>query len=213
MARNDQEFKAYVSRRAADIAQAIQSVMKGQFDIELAIEDQEDEHEAEIETLVLGFNMMCAELKRLDEIARHERDRATLYIEQQQATIKKLNTPMIEVWNDILVMPIIGSVDVQRQADMATGLLEAIVSKRVKHVIIDITGIEAVDTFTVDQLLKLVRAAKLLGTRCLLTGVNSSVARTIVQLNINFAELPTFRTLKNGLSACLSGELGLGFWR
>ena len=203
MSREGESFQDYACRRANAMARTIKNVMNGQFDMELEIEDQNDEYEAQIETLVLGFNMMCEELQRLDEIAKNELDRAKEYIQQQQYTIAELSTPVIEIWDDILVLPVVGVVDTMRSMEIMNNLLQSVVTAQAKCVIVDITGVDVVDTKTADHLLKVVRAAKLLGTRCVLTGLSPAVAQTLVEIGADLTEVQTLRNLKAGLKDCI----------
>lgn len=124
-------------------------------------------------------------------------------IEQQARAIRELATPVIEVWDDILALPIVGSLDAERGADLMESTLTALSVRNAKCLILDITGVEIVDTSTAGQIVKLVRAAELLGAHCVLTGVRSQVAHTLVGLGIDLGGVRTLRTLKDGLRACL----------
>lgn len=124
-------------------------------------------------------------------------------IEHQAQAIRELATPVIEIWDDILALPIVGQLDSERGADLLHSTLTAISSHNAKCVIIDITGVEQVDTATAGQIVNVVRAAELLGTRCVLTGVRSQVAHTLVGLGIELAGVRTLRTLKDGLRDCM----------
>lgn len=123
-------------------------------------------------------------------------------IARQQMAIHELSSPIAEVWEDILLLPVIGALDSQRALEMTEKLLERIKGSRSRCVIIDITGVEVVDTSTAAAVLKMTRAARLLGAVCVLTGVRPEIARTMVQLNIEVEGVRTLRTLKDGLRAC-----------
>lgn len=200
MARAEEEFRSYVSRRANDIARAIRDIMRGNFDLELEIEEQTDEYEAQIEILVMGFNMMCKELRRLDDIAKNELERAKRFVIEQQELIDELSTPIIEAWDDILVIPIIGVLDSKRSSDIMANLLKTIVEKQSICVILDITGVTTLDSETAARLGKIVQATNLLGARCVLTGVNSKVAQSLVGVGVDFSGITTMRNLKEGLA-------------
>jgi rsbT co-antagonist protein RsbR len=109
----------------------------------------------------------------------------------------------MEIWNDVLVLPIVGVVDTKRSMDIMGNLLEQIVARQAKCVIIDVTGAEIVDTRTADYLLKVVRAASLLGSRCVLTGLSPAVAQTLVEIGADLTEVRTLRNLEAGLLDCL----------
>lgn len=138
-------------------------------------------------------------------IDQHEQElRATAEtIERQAVAIRELSTPVLEVWDDVLVLPVIGTVDTHRSERIMVNLLDSIVAKRTQWVIIDITGVEVVDTRTADHLIKMVRAAGLLGTSCLLCGLQPAVAQTLVGVGVELAEIMTARNLKQALAHCV----------
>ncbi|MCA9656799.1 MAG: XylR N-terminal domain-containing protein [Myxococcales bacterium] len=122
---------------------------------------------------------------------------------QQREAIDELSTPILEVWDDVLVLPIVGVVDRRRSADAMARLLEAVTLKQARCVIIDITGVDVVDTRTADDLVKLVEGAGLLGAWCVVTGVSAAVAQTLVEIGADLSRLTTLRDLKQGLRACI----------
>ena len=124
-------------------------------------------------------------------------------IEEQAQAIRDLSTPVMEIWTDILLLPIVGVVDTRRSMEIMNNLLEAIVASQSKCVIVDVTGVDVVDTKTADYLLKVVRAAALLGTRCVLTGLSPAVAQTLVEIGADLTEVETLRSIKDGLRRCL----------
>lgn len=138
-----------------------------------------------------------------------EREKNEL-LERMQLAIQELSTPVLELWDDVLALPIIGIVDSKRSADMMERLLEEVVLRQAQFVIIDITGVELVDTATADRFLKLVTAVEFLGARCMLTGVRSAVAQTLAALGVDLGTLLTLRTLKHGLHECLRLMDGAG---
>jgi len=123
-------------------------------------------------------------------------------IAKQQMAIHELSTPIVEVWEDILLLPIISSIDSQRAAEMTEKLLDRVKASRSRCIIIDITGVELVDTNTANSMLKMTRAARLLGAMCVLTGIRPEIARTMVQLGVELEGIKTLRTLKDGLREC-----------
>jgi rsbT co-antagonist protein RsbR len=122
-------------------------------------------------------------------------------IEKQKAAIRELSTPIIEVWQGVLCVPIVGILDSSRASEMSTALLTAVVEKKAVFTIIDITGIDAMDTSATDHFLRMARAVKLLGAECVLSGVNPNVARTIVHMGIDLAGVQTHRTLREALQS------------
>lgn len=135
-----------------------------------------------------------------------ERERERLRtLERLNRAVEELSTPVLTVWEGVLALPVIGHVDEARAATMTARLLEEVTRTQCRFVLLDITGVDAVDTFTADRLLKVVAAVELLGAQCVLTGVRPNVAQAIVGLGIGFGRLKTRRTLEQGLLACIRG--------
>jgi PAS domain S-box-containing protein len=129
-------------------------------------------------------------------------------IERQRETIAAMATPIIEIWNGVLTMPLIGVVDSRRAADLMESLLHAIAQKGARYTVVDLTGVEVMDTSTADHLLKLVQAARLLGSTCVLSGISPAVSTTMVSLGVQIGGLRVFGTLRAALGYIL-GELGI----
>ncbi|MDC0742096.1 STAS domain-containing protein [Polyangium mundeleinium] len=124
-------------------------------------------------------------------------------IEEQQRTIRALFTPVIQVWDRILVLPIVGELDARRASEMMGGLLEAVVDTQSTFVVLDLTGVDDVDAETADHLVKMSRAAGLLGTTCLLSGLSPRVAAALVALDVALGELLSFGKLQAALQFAL----------
>jgi rsbT co-antagonist protein RsbR len=124
-------------------------------------------------------------------------------IQEQETAISELSTPVMEIWDDILVLPIVGVVDNRRSAEIMTNLLQSIVATRSRCAIIDVTGV-SVDTRTADSILNVMRAAKLLGSRCVLTGLSPDSAQSLVEIGADLREIRTLRNIKEGLKDCLA---------
>ena len=122
---------------------------------------------------------------------------------RKQLALQELSTPVLDVWSDVLALPIIGTVDSSRSAQIMERLLGEIVAKRSRWVIIDVTGVEIIDTQTASHFLRVAKAVELLGARCLLTGLRPAVAQTLVQLDVDLREVQTLRSLKHGLRHCI----------
>jgi rsbT co-antagonist protein RsbR len=120
-------------------------------------------------------------------------------IAQQRATISELQTPVIQVWEGILALPIVGTVDTARAQDMTEALLDRIVATGSEIVLLDITGVPVVDTAVARHLLETVAAARLLGADVLIVGLSSRTAMTLVQLGIDLSHVTTRATLAKGL--------------
>ena len=189
--------------------EVLTKVAEGHLDQRLQLGDVEDA----LTGLEMGINFLIVDLRQTEQANREQQEALLsqqqeleaklLTIEQQAAAIRELTTPVMEIWDDILVLPIVGVVDTRRSMDIMNNLLEKIVEAQAKCAIIDITGVEMVDTKTADYLLKVVRAASLLGTRCVLTGLSAAVAQTLVEIGADLTEVRTLRNLKAGLVDCL----------
>jgi rsbT co-antagonist protein RsbR len=140
--------------------------------------------------------------RELERQLQRERDKNDL-LERMRRAMEELSTPILEVWDDVLAVPVIGIVDSQRAADMMTRVLEAVERRQCRYLIIDITGVDVIDTATADRFLKLVTAAEILGTKCFLTGARAVVAQALASIGVEFEGLRTMRNLKHGLSECM----------
>lgn len=142
------------------------------------------------------INDTMATLKELQETSDQQRRQL---IEQQSKIIQELSTPIIQVWDDVLALPIIGIVDSLRAQDMMEKLLEQVVAKQARCVIIDLTGVTMMDTKTADYLIKMVKAATLVGSGCIVTGIGPVVAQTITRMGLDLQGIVTLRDLREGL--------------
>jgi rsbT co-antagonist protein RsbR len=201
-----------VSRdRMKRIVDVISLITLGEFDPELttiAIPDPPDAFAAIEESLnVLTRELAEAHRENAEYTAKLESSRQELEeklqtIERQQMAIRDLSTPIIELWDEILTLPIVGIVDTQRSVEMTTRLLQRIAESRFRCVIIDITGVDVVDTMTADHFVKMIKSTQLLGVYCVVTGVSPDIAQTLVRLGIELGTVRTLRTLKDGLKDC-----------
>lgn len=137
-----------------------------------------------------------AEYRRVEEELRQR-------VSDQQDAIHSMSTPIIQVWDDIVTMPVVGLVDSARAADMKSSLLETVARTGAKFAIVDLTGVDVLDTATADHLLKVMRAVGLLGARCILTGIQPSVAQIVVSLGVDMEGVVTRRSLREGLKYCM----------
>jgi rsbT co-antagonist protein RsbR len=152
--------------------------------------------------LVQGMNGMLealVEQERRHNDAHRELEEKLSIVEQQRAAIRELSAPIMEVWEGILCLPVVGIMDSGRSADMTDALLRAVVSTRARCAIIDITGIEVMDTSTADHFIRMAKAVQLLGAACVLTGINPQIAQTLVHMGIELTGLVTHRSLREAL--------------
>ncbi|MFT3928525.1 MAG: STAS domain-containing protein [Myxococcales bacterium] len=144
--------------------------------------------------------------QRNAELALREQENREL-IARLRVAVDELSTPVLEIWNDVLALPVVGIVDTQRSARMTERLLAEVVRTRCRSVIVDLTGVELIDTSTADRFIKLARSVQLLGSRCLVTGIQPAVAQTLVELGVEFSALETHRNLKSALEASIRRDV------
>ena len=124
-------------------------------------------------------------------------------IRRQQEEMLELSTPVVKLWDGILALPIIGTLDSARTQVVMETLLENIVKTSSRVAIIDITGVPTVDTVVAQHLLKTVTAARLMGADCIISGVRPQIAQTIVHLGINLLDVTTKATLADAFAVAL----------
>ena len=137
-----------------------------------------------------------------EQLAGSEQEKTAL-IERLRYAIDELENPILEIWDDVLALPIIGILDDRRAPEMAHRLLAEVARSQANFVIIDLTGVEVIDIPTADRLIKLVRKVELLGARCALTGIRPDVAEVLVDIGMDFSRILTLRNLKHGLREAL----------
>ncbi|MGA9773960.1 MAG: STAS domain-containing protein [Blastocatellia bacterium] len=159
-----------------------------------------DEYQDNPETLLDEVNKLSKALDKLGSfifvstIKNRER-----VIRQQQQDMLELSTPVVQIWERIICLPLIGTLDSRRTQLMMERLLERIVRTRAEIAILDITGVPTVDTQVANYLIKTVTAVRLLGSTCIITGVGPSIAQTIVHLGIDLAGIITRNQLSDGI--------------
>lgn len=124
-------------------------------------------------------------------------------IERQAASIRELSTPILEVQEGVLCLPVMGVVDSGRAAEMMDAALERVVALQARFLILDLTGVPVLDTGTADRLLAIARAVSLVGAKTVITGLRPAVAQTVVTLGVPMGDVKTLRNLKDGLRHCL----------
>ena len=126
-----------------------------------------------------------------------------LVIKRQQEELLELSTPVVELWDNIVALPLIGTLDSARTQVVMENLLQKIVENEAMIAIIDITGVPTVDTLVAQHLLKTVAAARLMGADCIISGMRPQIAQTIVHLGVNLSEVVTKATLADAFAVAL----------
>jgi rsbT co-antagonist protein RsbR len=125
------------------------------------------------------------------------------FIARQQEELMELSTPVVKLWDGILALPIIGTLDSARTQVVMESLLSAVVQTNSRVAIIDITGVPTVDTLVAQHLLKTITAARLMGADCIISGVRPQIAQTIVHLGIDLAGVITKAKLADAFALAL----------
>ena len=125
-------------------------------------------------------------------------------IADQAAAMLELSTPVVRLWDGIIAVPLVGTLDSARTQLVTEKLLETLVATGAEHAVLDITGVPTVDTEVAQHLLKTVNAARLLGAECIICGIRPQVAQTIVSLGIEFGDIATKATLADALHHALT---------
>jgi rsbT co-antagonist protein RsbR len=120
-------------------------------------------------------------------------------ISRHQAAIRELSTPVLQVRDELLLLPVVGVIDSTRARQMTDHLLQAIRAKRAKVIVIDITGVAAVDSMVANHLVQAVEAARLLGAHAILTGLSAEVAQAIVRIGVDLGKVRTTGSLQDGI--------------
>src|SRR4051812_5010478 len=137
----------------------------------------------------LGLMTFAAYLKTKEQL-----------IAKQAEEMLELSTPVVKLWQGIVAIPLIGTLDSNRTQVVMESLLSTIVATNSKVAIIDITGVPAVDTLVAQHLIKTITAAKLMGAECILSGIRPQIAQTIVHLGINLSDVITKASLADALA-------------
>lgn len=190
----------------ADVLLLLSSVSVGDYSVRLPTDlPQSDPFGA----LNRGMNQMVSALAETH--ARSESYQRTLEekietVERQKIAIRELSTPIIQVWDGVLCMPIVGILDTNRSVEMTESLMRAILDQSARCVIIDITGIDVMDTRTADHFIRMAKALRHLGTTCFLTGIKPVIAQTIIDMGIDMSDVATRRNLRDALQEYVSNR-------
>jgi rsbT co-antagonist protein RsbR len=131
----------------------------------------------------------------ITERVRHEHK-----LQEQSRTILEISTPAIKLWDRIIVLPVVGVIDSLRAQQMMEAMLNKIMQTSSKVIILDIQGVMAVDTAVANHLIKITKATKLMGCRCIISGISPAVSQALVQLGIELGDVVTNSTLQDALA-------------
>jgi rsbT co-antagonist protein RsbR len=209
MTNSSGEMVEFTQERLQAVIEALSYAAVDDFDACLAVLQGGEDRADAFSSLEVSFSNFLGNLSRAKEAlnealvkyegANHDLEAQLETIERQQAAIRELSTPMIEVWSGVLCLPVVGIVDSQRSAEMTEALLEGIVGKQARMAIIDITGIDVMDTKTADHFIKMAKAVRLLGAECILSGINPGIAQTLTHIGVDLTGIRTMRNLRDAL--------------
>jgi rsbT co-antagonist protein RsbR len=193
-----QHEKEEIRTRVAHALDALMTFELGDFSVQLKVDVQRHPLNAVFAAINELMSAFGAEQEQ-GRAFRDELESKLATVEKQRAAIRELSTPIIELWDGILCLPIVGVMDTARSTEMTSTLLEAIVAKKTRYAIIDVTGIEVMDTRTVDHFIRMAKSVRLLGAECALTGINPHIAQAVVHMGIDLDDIVTFRGLRDAL--------------
>lgn len=201
-----EQLELDIMDRLADVLMVLSEVTANSYSSRLESDLPEDHP---ISALYRGINetveSLAATHARMTAY-QAELEEKLLTIERQRAAIHELSTPVIEIWDGVICLPIVGVMDTARSADMTEAVLQAVVNKSAQCAIIDITGIEIMDTGTADHFIRMAKAIRLLGARCVLTGISPTIAQTIVHIGVQLDGVTTRRCLRDALQDFVNND-------
>ncbi len=131
-------------------------------------------------------------------------------IEEQRSAIHALSAPIIQVWDGVLALPVVGTLDEARAAEITGRMLDAVAAYKARYAILDLTGVETVDEGTADHLVKIIRAIQLLGAQSLVTGIRPAMAQTLIALGAGFGGARTVSNLREAIKISMREARALG---
>ena len=126
-----------------------------------------------------------------------------MLLKAQEAALLELSTPLLPVREDVLVMPLVGSMDAKRAGRVLEVVLRGIVERRARVAILDITGVPAMDSIVADAIVRVAKGARLLGAQVILTGIGPEVARTLVEIGAELGEMTTASSLQTAMELAI----------
>jgi rsbT co-antagonist protein RsbR len=195
----ESEVDQQILESVADALLVLSNVGYGDYTTRLELREGDN---SPLASLYAGINDMIAALgveQEKSQRYQEELEGKLATIERQRIAIQELSTPIMEVWDGVLCVPVVGLMDTARSSEMTSALLRAVVEKSARCAIIDITGIDVMDTRTVDHFVRMAKAVRLLGSECVLTGMNPHIAQTVVHMGLDLSNVITHRNLRDAL--------------
>jgi rsbT co-antagonist protein RsbR len=188
------------------ILEALECVSRGDLTSRLDVNFAEDHPAGALANSVNSLIAALGVAREQSADSLHELSGRIELIERQREAIETLSVPVIEVWSGVLCIPIVGILDSGRAADITQALMTSVVRQKARYAIIDLTGIETMDTTSADHFLRMARSVTLLGARCALSGIHPLIARTIIHMGLDLGGLKSFRTMREALRFCVERD-------
>jgi rsbT co-antagonist protein RsbR len=167
----------------------------------------EEDHPAGVLTRSVNQLMAALRTAREESADRLNELSARLdLIERQREAIQTLSVPVIEVWQGVLCVPIVGILDNQRAAHITESMMNAVVRSKSRYVVIDLTAVDVMDTTSTDHFLRMARSVRMLGARCALSGMHPNIAQAVVHMGLDLGGLRSFRTMREALKFCVAWD-------
>lgn len=161
-----------------------------------------DDSDSPLNTIAMGLNMLGEELES-NVVAKSDLEDKNQELEklaeQQKNAMLAMSTPITQLWENILLLPLVGVMDSNRAQDVLITVLNKIAETQSTVFILDISGVAVVDTSVANHLIKISKATRLMGCICMLSGISPAIAQTIVELGIQVEEITTTGTMRDAL--------------
>jgi anti-anti-sigma regulatory factor len=192
------QYKGFVKERLKSLLNVVQSVSSGDLSMKIEPPEEKDEFTA----LSIELERMISGLIETNKVSEERMARLQAVVEEKERlleTVRELSSPVIQVWENVLVMPLIGAIDSARATRIMEDLLTGITKYQAEIVIIDITGVPVVDTRVANHLIQTIKAASLLGAKCVVVGISSEVAQSLISLGVDLSGVITRSNLQAGV--------------
>ena len=170
-----------------------------------SLQDEYGDDPAQLNAVVIRMNKVIDKLA-LVTFETHAASQQEIIVEQARSVLE-LSTPVIRLWDEIILLPLVGVVDTMRAAQMTERMLNTIVDTESRVAILDITGVPVIDTYVARHLMRTTAAAKMLGAEVIITGISPDAAQTLTHLGIDLGAVVTRGTLRSGVEKAF-GMLG-----
>jgi nitrate/nitrite transport system substrate-binding protein len=200
--RTSYQLSPVASQRLQEILSQLAEVAGGNTDLQLAVTSHDELGLLEQMLNEMVRNMRFAH-ERLAERALSQELLAQQVIDAQRDALRELSTPLIPISDDVVIMPLIGTIDSQRAQQVMETLLEGVARHQSRLVILDITGVHVVDTQVAQAFIQAAQAVRLLGAQVMLTGIQPQIAQTLVGLGVDLSGIQTQGTLQAGIASAL----------